>query len=72
MVHERDVGIFITTGNYTSSAREFARTKGNLKLVTGVELIELIQKYYDKLALKYRQQIPLRRVLVPDRELEMV
>ncbi len=45
MVHERDAGIFITTGNYTSSAREFARTRGNLKLVTGVELIELIQKY---------------------------
>jgi restriction system protein len=70
MVHERDVGIFITTAGYTLPAREFARSKGNLKLVGGVEFIELIQKYYDNLALKYRQQIPLRRVLVPDTELE--
>ncbi len=71
MVHERDVGIFITTGGFTAPAREFARTKGNLKLVTGVELIDLIQRFYDNLALKYRQQIPLRRVLVPDTELAM-
>lgn len=69
MVQERDVGIFITTGGFTASAREFSRTKGNLKLVTGIELIDLIQKYYDNLALKYRQQIPLRRVLVPDTDL---
>ena len=69
MVHERDVGIFIATSAFTSTAREFARSKANLKLMTGVELIELIQKYYDNLALKYRQQIPLRRILVPDTDL---
>jgi restriction system protein len=69
MVHERDVGIFITTGGFTGPARDFARSKGNLKLMNGVELIDLIQKFYDNLALKYRQQIPLRRVLVPDTEL---
>lgn len=70
MVHERDVGIFITTSGYTASARDFARTKGNLKLLSGVEFIELIQRFYDKLGLRYRQLIPLRRVLVPDHELE--
>ncbi|MDB5571760.1 MAG: Restriction system protein [Hyphomicrobiales bacterium] len=66
MVHERDVGIFVTTGGYSASALEFARTRGNLKLVNGVELIGLIQKYYDGLCARHRQQIPLRRVLVPD------
>lgn len=66
MVQERDVGIFVSIGNFTAPAREFARTKGNLKLMTGVELIGLIMKYYDALDLGYRQQIPLRRVLVPD------
>jgi restriction system protein len=66
MVHERDVGIFVTTGGYSSSATSFAATKGNLKLVGGLELVELIQKHYDQLDLKYRKQIPLRRVLVPD------
>ena len=66
MVHERDVGIFVTTGGYSSGAANFAATKGNLKLVSGVELVNLIQKHYDGLDLKFRKQIPLRRVLVPD------
>ncbi len=66
MVHERDVGIFITTGGYTAAAIDFARAKANLKLLDGIAFVDLIQKYYDMLDLKYRQQIPLRRVLVPD------
>jgi restriction system protein len=66
MVHDRDVGIFITTGGYTAAALDFARTKGNLKLVDGVEFVSLIEKYYDGLDLKFRKQIPLRRMLVPD------
>ncbi len=66
MIHERDVGIFIATGGYTAAAQVFARTKGNLKLVDGVELVSLIEKYYDGLDLNFRKQIPLRRMLVPD------
>lgn len=65
MVHERDVGIFIATGGYTAAAQDFARIKGNLKLVDGVEFVGLIEKYYDGLDLKFRKQIPLRRMLVP-------
>jgi restriction system protein len=65
-VHDRDVGIFITTGGFTQPAHDFAKTKGNLKLVDGVTFVDLIQRHYDGLNLKHRQQIPLRRVLVPD------
>jgi restriction system protein len=66
MIHDRDVGIFITTGGYTAAAQNFAAAKGNLKLVDGVEFVSLIEKYYDGLDLKFRKQIPLRRMLVPD------
>jgi restriction system protein len=66
MVHERDVGVFITTGGFTQSALEFARTKGNIKLVDGVQFIGLIERHYDALDAKHRREIPLRRVLVPD------
>ena len=66
VVHERDVGIFIAVGTFTAAAVDFARTRGNLKLINGVEFIDLIQKYYDKLDIHFRKQIPLRRVLVPD------
>ena len=70
MIHERDVGIFITTGGFTAAAKNFAGGKGNLKLVDGVEFVSLIEKYYDGLDLKFRKQIPLRRMLVPDVSLE--
>jgi restriction system protein len=66
MIQDRDVGVFITTGGYSASAVDFARTRGNLNLMNGVELIGLIQKYYDALDPRRRRQIPLRRVLVPD------
>ncbi|MFV0279742.1 MAG: restriction endonuclease [Rhodoblastus sp.] len=66
MVQERDVGIFITTGDYTASASNFARSKGNLKLIDGSGFVELIQKYYDQLDMASREMIRLRRVLVPD------
>ena len=69
MVADRDVGIFVTTSGYSSGAVSFAHTKGNLKLMNGVELVDLIQKYYDGMDVKYRKQIPLRRVLVPDIQL---
>ena len=66
MIHDRDVGIFIATGNYTKAAQEFARSKANLRLINGAEFVELIRKFYDTLDPKFRQFIPLRRVLVPD------
>lgn len=66
MIQERDVGIFITTGGYTAAAQNFAAARGNLKLIDGVEFVGLIEKYYDGLDLKFRRQIPLRRVLAPD------
>ncbi len=66
MVHEREVGVFIATGGYTQAARDFARSKGNLKLVDGVQFIDMIQRHYEALDLKHLQQIPLKRVLVPD------
>ncbi|MCC2095560.1 MAG: restriction endonuclease [Hyphomicrobiales bacterium] len=66
VVQDRDVGIIISTGNFTSAARDFAKTKGNLKLMTGAELIALITKYYDSIEGDFRQKIPMKRVLVPD------
>jgi restriction system protein len=66
MVHDRDVGVFITTSSYSSAALEFARSKANLRLINGIELVELVQKYYDGLDIAHRRMIPLRRVFVPD------
>jgi restriction system protein len=66
MVQERDVGIFITTGDYTTHAADFAKSRGNLKLIDGQGFVDLTRRHYDRMELKFRQQIPLRQVLVPD------
>ncbi len=65
-IHERDVGVFVTSGGFTSAALSFARHRGNLRTIDGVELVDLIQTHYEAFDLKYRQKIPLRRVLAPD------
>jgi restriction system protein len=66
MIHERDVGNFITKGGFTAAAQAFASARGNLKLVDGVYFVSPIEIYYDGLDLKFRKQIPLRRMLAPD------
>jgi hypothetical protein len=62
MVNDRDVGVYITIGGYTAPARDFARTKGNLRLIDGVEFIDLIQKHYDRLDHRHRRLIPLQAI----------
>lgn len=65
-IHDRDVGVFVTTAGFTGAAQEFARMRGNLRLIDGVELVDLIQTYYDGFDQKMKRRIPLRRVLAPD------
>jgi restriction system protein len=65
-IHERDVGVFVTTAGFTAAAQEFARMRGNLRLIDGVELVDLIQDHYEAFDQKMKRRIPLRRVLAPD------
>ncbi|QLP97071.1 MAG: restriction endonuclease [Rhodoblastus sp.] len=65
-IHERDVGVFVTTAGFTAAAQEFARMRGNLRLIDGVELVDLIQDHYESFDQKMKRRIPLRRVLAPD------
>src|SRR5690606_9375693 len=55
------------TAASTSSrqAKNFARSKSNLRLLDGNELLELIQAHYDQFDGRYRALLPLRRVLIP-------
>lgn len=63
---DRDVGVFVTTGGFTAAARHFALGRGNLRLIEGVELVDLIQAHYEGFDQAMKQRIPLRRVLAPD------
>ena len=63
-----ELALFVTLGGYTTEALHIGRTRHDLRLITGNELIELVLEHYDKLAPEWRRQIPLRNVYAVDRD----
>jgi restriction system protein len=59
-------GLFVTLGSFTPPARLFERTKSNLRLLDGAQLVELILEHYEDLDARYKGLIPLKRVYVPE------
>lgn len=47
-------GLFVTLGNFSPDARTYERTKPNLRLLDGSDLIGLVYAYYDKFDPRYR------------------
>jgi len=60
-----EYGLFITLGSYSPQARNFEQSKGNLRLIDGEELVDLIFAHYDAFDSRYKGLLPLRRVFVP-------
>ena len=60
-----EFGLLVTLGSFTSQARNFARSKTNLRLIDGNELVALILEHYEKFDARYKGLIPLKRVYVP-------
>lgn len=58
-------GLFVTLGSFAPAARTFERTKPNLRLVDGSELIELVYANYHKFEPRYQVLLPLKRVYIP-------
>lgn len=60
-----EYGLFVSLGGYSKQARAFAKSKANLRIIDGDELIELILKNYEKLDSKYKAIIPLKNIYIP-------
>lgn len=65
-VGQGEHGLFVTLGSYTPQARTFARGRSNLRLIDGVELVELVLAHYEEFEAQDKSLLPLRRVYVPD------
>lgn len=65
-----DVGIFVSSGGFTTDAREEARTQERRKitLLDLEQFYDLWVKYYDKLSQEARQHLPLKPVYYLDLE----
>lgn len=59
-------GLFVALGSFSTKAIAFAKSKSNLRLIGGEDLVELIFSHYDKFDSRYKALIPLKRVFVPE------
>ncbi len=58
-------GLLVTLGTFSTQAVSFSRTVPNLRLIDGVQLVDLVLEHYEQFDGRYRAAIPLRRVYVP-------
>jgi restriction system protein len=61
-----EVGLFISLNGFTPPAKSFAKSKSNLRLIDGDTLIDLILQNYEKFAPRFKAELPLKRVYIPD------
>jgi len=66
-VDNSEYGLFITLGSYTKQAINFAKSKANLRLIDGSELVDIILIHYEKFNSKYKGILPLKSIYVPQK-----
>lgn len=64
-VGPKEFGLLVTLGTVTAPAKAFARSRENLRIIEGADLVELIYEHYEQFDSEYKSIIPLRRVYVP-------
>lgn len=65
-VGPKEFGMVVTLGTFTTQAINFAKSKSNLRLIDGSELVDLIISHYEEFDSSYKGMLPLRRVYVPE------
>lgn len=61
-----EYGLLVTLGVFTTQARNFAKSKSNLRLIDGNELVDMVLQHYEQFDSRYKGLIPLRKVYVPE------
>jgi restriction system protein len=65
-VGDKGAALFVTLAEFTNQARDFAEAKGNIRLLDGDALLDLLMEHYEELDARYRAEIPLKRVYIPE------
>jgi restriction system protein len=61
-----EYGLLVTLGSFTAQARNFERSKSNLRLIDGEELVQLVFQHYESFDSRYKGLLPLKRVYIPE------
>jgi restriction system protein len=64
-IGDEEFGLFVTLGTFTKQAVAFAKSKSNLRLIDGHDLVALVLNHYESFDSRYKGIIPLKRVYVP-------
>jgi restriction system protein len=65
-----ELGLFVTLGSFSADAKHIERTRQDVRLLGGKELIDLIFDNYATLPQKWQRILPMRQVYVIDRDPE--
>lgn len=65
-VGTNEFGLLVTLGSFTQQARNFAVSKTNLRLIDGLELVNLVLEHYEQFDSTYKALLPLKRVYIPE------
>jgi len=65
-VGDGEHGLLVTLGTFTPQAKAFERSKSNLRLLDGDQLVGLILQHYERFDSRYKGLLPLKRVYVPE------
>lgn len=65
-----ELGLFVTLGSYSKDAQHLERTRQDLRLINGTQLVDLVFEHYVQFNPEYKRLLPLRSVYVVDREPE--
>lgn len=65
---EGDYGLFVALSHFKGNALKFLEKTPRIKAIDCDEFIDLFLKYYDRLSEEYQNQIPLRRVYIPNED----
>lgn len=61
-----EFGLFVTLGTFSTQAANKARSKPNIRLIDGDELVSLILQHYEQFDSSYKGILPLKKVYVPE------
>jgi len=61
-----EYGLLVTLGSFTTQATAFARSRHNLRLIDGEELVRLIFEHYEEFDSRYKGALPLKRIYVAE------
>jgi restriction system protein len=66
-----ELGLFVSLGSFSKDALHIERTRQDLRLINGKELVDLIFAHYDTFSPEYKRMLPMRSVYVVDRGLDI-